>query len=139
MSELEKLELVSCVDIEKGGIYIETTEDPRGWMFGDKTRKLYKASVADVETIMGLSIDVKTTPFGGSTNIFIQESERLSMMLLSKNDDVGSIIQYANIEASKPAQLTVKHGQHVCIVTISSNSIRVQIYPGVLFYDGHQA
>ena len=41
-----------CVRVEKfdinGGIYVETTEDPIGWMLGDKTRKIYRVTIVQI-------------------------------------------------------------------------------------------
>jgi hypothetical protein len=130
----KKLERVDRVDIRKGGIYIETNDDPRGWVFGDKSRKLYTMKIADtikmLDLITGLSLDIKTTPCGGAVNVVVKNPENVDRMLLSHNDDVGSSIQYADI-SSPLVQLTANPGTHICIEPFSTRqSIRVHIYPG---------
>ena len=39
-------------DTEIGGVYLETTEDPRGWMLGDKTRRVYETTIPQITSFL---------------------------------------------------------------------------------------
>jgi len=123
--------LVKKFDIENGGIYVETTDDARGWMFGDKTRKIYEISNLSVKVLTDLLLVVTSNHDGSEIKVSVYNPQEIKMMLLSKNDDVGSAIQYANIDVSKSVELIAKIGEHICIESIMRGSwIRVRIYPG---------
>jgi hypothetical protein len=130
---LEKdYESVDRFDIEKGGIYVETTEDPRGWMLGDKTRKIYKVPSLLAKVLMDLLVVIAPNNDDGSkVKVSVYNSGDIGRMLLSKNDDVGSAVQYAQIEQSKPTELIAKMGEHVSIEPLMRGSwIRMCVYPG---------
>lgn len=132
-SKLEKdFERVENFDTEKGGIYVETTDDFRGWMLGDKTRKIYKTSSLDAKALTDLFVIVTSNNDEGSEiKVSVFSPEDLGRMLLSKNDDVGSAIKYASIETSKPTELVAKMGQRVCIESLMRGSwIRMYVFPG---------
>jgi len=132
-SKLEKdFERVDNFDTEKGGIYVETTDDCRGWGLGDKTRKIYKISGLFTKALTDMMvIVVPNNDEGSEIKVSVYNPEDLGRMLLSKNDDVGSSIQYANIEAPKPAELVANIGNHVCIESLSRGGwIRMRIFPG---------
>jgi len=116
-------------DTENGGIYLEITDDPRGWMLGDKTRKIYNATLAQVMLTTNLIMVV--TPQGDKLRVRVCNPKEVARMLLSKNDDVGSSIMYANIGGPSGPELTAEKGNHVCIESMINGSwIRVQIFPG---------
>lgn len=136
---LEKaLERVEKFDTEKGGIYVETTEDFRGWMLGDNTRKIYKVSNPCVEAFE--DVKVLTDVFvgiipknndGSEIRVLVYNPRDTARMLLCKNDDVGSSVEYAHIEPPKPTELIANIGTHVCIESLTRGSwIRVQVFPG---------
>jgi hypothetical protein len=132
-SKLEKdFEQVDNFDTEKGGIYVETTDDSRGWMLGDKTRKIYKISNLEAKALADLLVIVGANNDDGSEiKVSVYNPEDLGRMLLSKNDDVGSSIQYAKIEPPKITELIAKMGQHVSIEhLVRGNWIRMRVYPG---------
>lgn len=117
-------------DIENGGIYLEITDDPRGWMLGDKTRKIYKTTLAQVALTTNLL--VAATLQGDSVMVRVCNHEEVSRMLLSENDDVGSSVKYADISDPNGVELVARPGRHICIESITNGSwIRVQIFPGV--------
>ena len=123
--------LVDSFDAEKGGIYVETTDDPRGWMLGDKTRKRYEVPNLKIKLLTDLLVIVASNKDGSEIKVSVYNPQDVRMMLLSENDDVGSSIQYANIDVSKPVELIAKMGEHVCIESLMRGSwIRVQIFPG---------
>lgn len=128
----EDFEIVEDFDTEKGGIYVETTDDFRGWVLGDKTRKIYKVSNLDAKVLTDLLVIVAANNDDGSEiKVSVYNSEDIGRVLLSKNDDVGSAIKYASIETSKPTELVAKMGEHVCIESLMrGNWIRMRIYPG---------
>lgn len=130
---LEKnCESVGQFDTEKGGIYVETTEDPRGWMFGDKTRKVYKMSglLANVLTDL-LTIVTSNNADGSEIKVSVYNPEDIGRMLLSKNNEEGASIRYADIEPPKPTELVAKMGEHVCIEPLMRGCwIRMHIFPG---------
>lgn len=128
----ESFERVENVDKENGGIYVETTEDPRGWMLGDKTRKIYKVSDLYIKGLTDLLVVVfPNNDEGSEIRVLVYNPRDTARMLLCENDDVGSSIQYAHIEASKPSELVAKMGSHVCIESLSRGSwIRVHVFPG---------
>ena len=116
-------------DIKKGGIYLETTDDPRGWMLGDKTRKIYKVTIAQVVLLVNLLITV--SPHWGGIKVKVHNPSEVSRMLVSLNDDVGSSVEYAKYDGSEPLELSADMGQHVCIESMTNGSwIRAQIFPG---------
>lgn len=116
-------------DIENGGIYLETTDDPRGWMLGDKTRKIYQTTLAKVALVTNLVI--AATPQGNGVMVRVCNYEEVSRMPLSKNDDVGSVIKYADISRPDGVELVAGPGRHICIESITNGSwARVRIYPG---------
>lgn len=118
-------------DIKNGGIYIETTEDPRGWMLGDKTRKRYNATIAQVMSLTNLLITFHSSDNGDRIKVKVHNPKDVSMMLLSKNDDVGSSVEYADIYGDIEPISIVDIGRHVYIEPmINRNSIRIQIFPG---------
>lgn len=136
---------VEKFDTEKGGIYVETTEDPRGWMLGDKTRKMYKIPNLYAKALMDLleltDLQIRVVPKnddGSEVTVFVCNPQDTARMLLSKNDDVGSSIEYARIEVrdlfAVPrvcSELTAKMGTHVCIESLMRGSwIRVRVFPG---------
>lgn len=123
---------VEKFDTEKGGIYVETTEDPRGWMLGDKTRKIYEVSSLYVRELTDLLVVVIPNSKGESEiKVIVCNPQDTARMLLSKNDDVGSSIQYAHIGPPKPAELVARMGSHVCIESLARGSwIRVHVFPG---------
>lgn len=123
--------LVDKFDTEKGGIYIETNEDPRGWVLGDKTRKIYEVSNLKIKLLTDLLVIVTSNHDGSEIKVSVYNPRELGRMLLSKNDDVGSSIMYAKIDVSKPVELTAKMGEHVCIESLMKGSwIRLRIFPG---------
>lgn len=128
----DDFERVENFDTEKGGIYVETTEDPRGWMLGDKTRKIYKVPDLYIKALTDLlAIVFPNNDEGSEIRVLVYNPQDTARMLLSKNDDVGSSIQYARIEAPKPAELIANMGEHVCIESLMRGSwIRVQVFPG---------
>jgi hypothetical protein len=68
---------------------------------------------------------------GSEIRVLVYNPQDTSRMLLSKNDDVGSSVQYARIEPQKPAELIASMGEHICIESLSRGSwIRVQVFPG---------
>ncbi len=122
---------VDKFDTEKGGIYVETTEDPRGWVLGDKTRKIYEVPHLSLKLLTDLLLIVTSNNDGSKIKVTSYNPEEVGMMLLSKNDDVGSSIQYACVDKSGPRELTAKMGQHVCIEPLMrSGWVRARIYPG---------
>ncbi len=122
---------VDKFDVEYGGIYVETTEDPRGFMFGDKTRKIYEATSSEIKSLVGLNVLIAYIHDGREIKVSVCNPQDIGMMLLSKNDDVGSSIQYADINVSYCAKLIAKMGEHVCIGSIDKGSwVRVRIFPG---------
>jgi hypothetical protein len=125
-------ERVDKFDTEKGGIYVETTDDFRGWVLGDKTRKIYKTSGLDAKALTDLFVIVTPNNDSGSeVKVSVYNPEDIGRMLLSKNDDVGSSIQYARVEPPKTAELVVKIGQHACIESLTrGNWIRMHVFPG---------
>jgi hypothetical protein len=128
---------VDRFDTEKGGIYVETTEDPRGWMLGDKTRKIYVVSELDTVSLADLFVVVVPNNNDGSeVKVHVYYSRNIGRMLLSENDDVGSSIQYAQIEEYGPTELVAKMGSHICVESLMrGNWIRVHVYPGVNILD----
>jgi hypothetical protein len=128
----EGFEHVENVDTEKGGIYVETTEDHRGWMLGDKTRKIYKVPDLYIKGLTDLLVIVfPNNDDGSEIRVLVYNPRDTARMLLSKNDDVGSSIRYARIEAPEPTELIAKMGTHVCIESLSrGNWIRVHVFPG---------
>jgi len=129
---LKNNKLVKEYDIGKGGIYLETTEDPRGWMLGDKTRKIYEAETLQILSLLGVRVTIIPNDGGSEIRVIVNNPEEVRRMLSSKNDDVGSSIEYAKTCGSMPVGLTAKMGQHVCIESFkNSGSIRVQIFPGI--------
>lgn len=125
-------ERVENFDTEKGGIYVEITEDPRGWMLGDKTRKIYKVCDLYIKGLTDLLVVVFPNDDEGSEiRVIVYNPQDTARMLLSKNDDVGSSVQYARIEVPKPIELIAKMGNHVCIESLSRGGwIRVLVFPG---------
>lgn len=118
-------------DTEKGGIYVETTDDPRGWMLGDKTRKKYEVSNVSIKSLTDLLVIITPNNDGSEIKVSVYNPEEIGMMLLSKNDDVGSSIEYGHPNGIDPTELTAKMGQHICIESIMRrNWIRAQIFPG---------
>ncbi len=116
-------------DTKKGGIYLEITDDPRGWMLGDKTRRIYKATIAQVVLLTNLLITVSSHRNG--IKVKVHNPNEVSRMLTSLNDDVGSSVEYAKYDGSKPLELSAELGQHICIESMINGSwIRVQIFPG---------
>ena len=75
-------------DIKKGGIYLETTDDPRGWMLGDKTRKIYQVTIAQVALLTNLLIAV--SHHWNGIKVKVHNPDEVGRMLVSLNDDVGS-------------------------------------------------
>lgn len=131
--KLEKdFERVEDFDTEKGGIYVETTDDFRGWVLGDKTRKIYKMSGLDAKALTDLFVIVTSNNDDGSeVKVSVYNPEDIGRMLLSKNDDVGSSVRYAQIEPPKTVELVAKIGQHVCIESLARGSwIRMHVFPG---------
>ncbi len=127
----ERFRRVNKFDTEKGGIYVEITDDPRGWMLGDKTRKIYEIDYYSVLSLTSLLVAVKPSHGGNEIKVVVCDSEEIGRMLLSKNDDVGSSIKYADIRSFVPTELTAVMGQHVCIEHIEMGCwIRLQIFPG---------
>lgn len=121
--------LVEKFDIEKGGIYIETTDDPRGWMLGDKTRRIYKSTIAQVMLLTDLLITI--SPHWDGIRVKVHNPNKVGRMLTSLNDDVGSSVEYAKCDSSCPIELRAQPGQHVCIEPLINGSwIRVQLFPG---------
>ncbi len=129
---LEKdFKCVEKFDTEKGGIYVETNEDPRGWMLGDKTRRIYEVPNLAIKTLTDLLVMVTSNHDGSEIKVSVYNPEEIGMMLLSKNDDVGSSIQYADIDVSKPVKLIAKMGEHINLESIMRGSwIRARIFPG---------
>lgn len=123
---------VENFDTEKGGLYVETTEDIRGWMLGDKTRKIYTIPDLYVKVLTDLSIAIiPKDSDGNEVTVVVLNPRDLARMLLCKNDDVGSSIEYARIEPPKYAELTAKIGNHICIEPLFRGSwIRIQVFPG---------
>ncbi len=121
---------VNKFDTEKGGVYVETTEDPRGWMFGDKTRRIYETTVLQIKLLTGLLIFASCNHDGKEVKASVYNPQYIKTMMLSKNDDVGSFIQYADIDVSVCAKLIANIGEHICIEPIERSWIRVAIYPG---------
>lgn len=122
---------VNKYDMENGGIYIETTDDPRGWMLGDNTRKIYEVPNLYIKELTDLLVLVTSNDDGSKIKVSVYNPLEIKMMLLSKNDDVGSSIQYADINVSKTTELVAKMGEHICIESIMRGSwIRVKIFPG---------
>ncbi len=120
---------VDKFDTEKGGIYIEITDDPRGWMLGDKTRRIYKATIGQVVMFTNLLITVHRHWDG--IKVKVHNSREVGRMLTSLNDDVGSSVKYACYDGSDPLELRANMGQHICIESMTNgNWIRVQIFPG---------
>lgn len=116
-------------DIKNGGIYLETTDDPRGWMLGDKTRKIYKTTLAQVALTTNLLI--VATLQGDGVMVRVCNHKEVSRMLLSENDDVGSSVEYADISRPDGVELIVGPGRHVCIESVTNGSwIRAHIFPG---------
>jgi hypothetical protein len=124
--------LVEKFDTEKGGIYVETTDDFRGWMLGDKTRKIYEVPDLYIQSLTDLLVVVVPNNDDGSEiRVSVYNPRDTARMLLSNNDDVGSSVQYAHIESPKPAELVAKMGCHICIESLMRGSwIRVQVFPG---------
>lgn len=121
--------LVEKFDTEKGGIYIEITDDPRGWYLGDKTRRIYKATIGQVVEFTNLLVTVHRHWDG--IKVRVHNSREVSRMLTSLNDDVGSSVKYVGYDGSDPLELCADIGQHVCIQSMTNgNWIRVQIFPG---------
>lgn len=123
---------VDKFDIEGGGIYLETTDDSRGWFLGDKTRKIYKSTIPHVGLLTNLLISVSPHLDGmNGIKVKVHNPNEVDRMLVSKNDDVGSSVEYAKFDGSTPLELSAEMGQHVCIESISNgNWIRVHVYPG---------
>jgi hypothetical protein len=128
----EGFERVKNVDTEKGGIYVETTDDPRGWMLGDKTRKIYKVPDLYIKALTGLLVvALPANNEGSEIRVLVYNHQDTARMLLSKNDDVGSSIEYARIEPMKPSELNAKMGQHICVESLMRGSwIRLLVFPG---------
>lgn len=128
----EGFENVEKFDTEKGGIYVETTDDFRGWMLGDKTRKIYKIPDLYVKTLTDLLVVIFSNDDEGSEiRVIVYNPQDTARMLLSKNDDVGSSVQYAHIDVHEPAELVAKMGCHICIESLMRGSwIRLRIFPG---------
>jgi len=122
---------VDKFDTEKGGIYVETTEDVRGWMLGDKTRKIYEVPHLSLKSLTDLLLIVTSNNDGSKIKVTSYNPQEVGMMLLSKNDDVGSSIEYACVDESGSRELTAKMGQHICIEPLMRKGwIRAQIFPG---------
>lgn len=122
-------------DTKKGGIYLEITDDPRGWMLGDKTRRIYEATIAQVTSLTDLLVSVSPSwdRIGRicGIKVSVHNSIGVSRMLVSINDDVGSSVEYAKHDGSRQLELSAEMGQHVCIEPIANGSwIRVKIFPG---------
>lgn len=128
----EHFERAEEFDTEKGGIYVETTDDFRGWIFRDKTRKIYKTSNLDAKVLTGLFILVSSINDNGSEiKVSVYNPGDIGRMLLSKNNEEGSCIKYAVIEPPKVTELVAKIGEHVCIESLMrGNWIRMRIFPG---------
>jgi hypothetical protein len=122
---------VNMFDTEKGGVYIETTDDPRGWVLGDNTRKIFEIEHTIMLTLTTLLVAVVPNHNGENIKVIVYDSKNIGRMLLSKNDDVGSSIQYADIVDSLPTELTATMGQHITVEPLDiGNWIRLRIYPG---------
>ena len=120
---------INKFDIEAGGIYLETTDDSRGWFLGDKTRKIYKSTISHVALLANLLITV--TPHLDGIKVKVHNPKEVGRMLVSMNDDVGSSVEYAKYDGSDPLELSAEMGQHVCIESIiNGNWIRVHVFPG---------
>lgn len=131
--KLEKyFQRVDEFDTEKGGIYVETTDDFRGWVLGDETRKIYKMPSLYAKVLTDLLvIIVPNNEDGNEVKVSVYNSGDIGRMLLSKNNDVGDAVQYAQIESSKPTELIAKMGDHICIESLMRGSwIRMRVYPG---------
>jgi hypothetical protein len=129
---LKNSELVEKYETEKGGIYLETTEDPRGRMLGDKTRKIYETTTSQILLLLDVRVTIISNGDGSEIRVIANNPEEVRRMLLSKNDDVGSSIGYAKTCGSMSVGLTVKMGQHVCLESFNNfGSIRAQIFPGI--------
>ena len=116
-------------DIKKGGIYLETTDDPRGWMLGDKTRKIYQVTIAQVALLTNLLITV--SHHWNGIKVKVHNPDEVSRMLVSLNDDVGSSVEYAKHDGSKQLELSAETGQHIYIESMTNGSwIRARIFPG---------
>lgn len=116
-------------DTEAGGIYLETTDDPRGWLLGDKTRKRYKSTISHAALLTNLLITVSSYLDG--IKVKAHNPSEVGRMLVSKNDDVGSSVEFAKYDGSNPLELSAEMGQHVCIESITNgNWIRVHVFPG---------
>ncbi len=127
---------VNKFDTKKGGIYIEISEDPRGWIFGDKTRKIYEGSGISLKSLADLLVTITSNNDGSEIKVSVYNPEELGRMLLSKNDDVGSSIQYADVDITEHTELSAKIGCHVCVESImKGNWIRAQIFPGINIID----
>ncbi len=122
---------VDKFDTEKGGIYVEITEDPRGWILGDKTRKIYEVPHLSLKLLTDLLLVVSSNSDGSKIKVTSYNPQEVAMMLLSKNDDVGSSIQYACVDETGSRELIATIGQHICIEPLMRNGwIRAQIFPG---------
>lgn len=121
---------VDKFDTEKGGIYVEITDDPRGWMFGDKSRKIFEVERSSMLVLTGLLVAIVPNHCGEEIKVIVYSHDKIGRMLLSKNDDVGSSIQYADINYSLPStELTAIMGQHVCIEPLDIGCwIRLQYF-----------
>lgn len=120
---------VEKFDTEKGGIYIEITDDPRGWYLGDKTRRIYKAVIGQVMMLTNLLVTIH--PHWDGIKVRVHNPREVSRMLISLNDDVGSSVKYAVYDGSKILELCADMGNHICIESMTNgNWIRVQIFPG---------
>lgn len=121
---------VKKFDVENGGIYVEITDDPRGWMLGDNTRRIYEIPYKDVESLTGLLFIIDHNDDGTELQVTIYNGEYIGRLMSCKNDDVGSSIKYANINIEEPAIIDVDIGGHINIENIMIGWIRVKIFPG---------
>ncbi len=117
---------------ESGGVYIETTELHR-WVLGDKTREIEKLeTLEDIKKRTGLGLLISY--LDDKVNVRVVDPDSVSRMLLCKNDDVGSLVKYADMKfglgkVESIEELTASYGEHITIEPFNVSNIRVCVYP----------
>ncbi len=114
---------------QAGGMYCETTEDPMGWRSGDKTRRFEElANFDEVKKRLGLEVEVDYRE--GHALVHVKNPDSAGRMILSENDEVGSLVRYASSQEGNLTDLLAEYGQHVTIEPlIGGNKKRLRVYP----------
>jgi len=92
---------------------------------------LFGGQTTLAKVVLTTNLLIAATQQGDSVVVRVCNHKEVSRMILSKNDDVGSSVKYADISRPDGVELVAGPGRHVCIESVTNGSwIRVRIYPG---------